>query len=311
MFVHEDSAFEPLMQIVAKKRRLSLAIVEKDYWVTHALWSLAGSGFDVWFKGGTSLSKGFGLIQRFSEDLDLKLEHPEIPQPNWTGKKDAHRDSRANFFREVQARIRASGLTPTLRPSADGKWRGCEIVLEYSRLTNDLPGAMSPSVLLEVGDATVTPFVACDIESFMHAELLAQGQLADFTDNRAKSVRCLHPLVTLLEKIDNLGKGIAGDKDPARFVRHFEDAARIIQQVGSLPPLPDHPDVIALAGALLSAKTIKPHGDALAALEHADEQRWTAIAADFRAIGPMFWGSRMTLDECRTTIRDWLTGTFG
>jgi hypothetical protein len=32
------------------------------------------SGLDVWFKGGTSLSKRFGLIERFSEDLDLKLD---------------------------------------------------------------------------------------------------------------------------------------------------------------------------------------------------------------------------------------------
>ena len=80
MFIHEDPDFLNLIGIVAGKRGLALAIVEKDYWVTHALWSLGNAGFDVWFKGGTSLSKGFDLIQRFSEDLDLKLEHSEIPQ---------------------------------------------------------------------------------------------------------------------------------------------------------------------------------------------------------------------------------------
>lgn len=37
-------------------------------------WAILAQGFEVWFKGGTSLSKGFGLIERFSEDLDLKIE---------------------------------------------------------------------------------------------------------------------------------------------------------------------------------------------------------------------------------------------
>ncbi|WP_255207742.1 MULTISPECIES: nucleotidyl transferase AbiEii/AbiGii toxin family protein [unclassified Myxococcus] len=73
-FIHDDSAFDDLLQIVAAHNKMSLALVEKDYWVTHTLWALHATGFDVWFKGGTSLSKGFSLIHRFSEDLDLKIE---------------------------------------------------------------------------------------------------------------------------------------------------------------------------------------------------------------------------------------------
>src|SRR5258706_845812 len=113
MFIHEDPEFVDLIQIVANKRRLARAIVEKDYWVTHALWALADSGFVVWFKGGTSLSKGFSLIQRFSEDLDLKLEHAEIHQPpNWRSESATHRGHREAFFRPAHARIRAPGLKP-------------------------------------------------------------------------------------------------------------------------------------------------------------------------------------------------------
>jgi predicted nucleotidyltransferase component of viral defense system len=85
MFIHEDPDFLNLIGIVAGKRGLALAIVEKGYWVTHALWSLGNAGFDVWFKGGTSLSKGFDLIQRFSEDLDLKLEHSRSRSPQTGG----------------------------------------------------------------------------------------------------------------------------------------------------------------------------------------------------------------------------------
>ena len=70
-FIHEDRDFDDLLTIVADQRGLTTGLVEKDYWVTHALWALQYQGFDIWFKGGTSLSKGFGLIERFSEDLDL------------------------------------------------------------------------------------------------------------------------------------------------------------------------------------------------------------------------------------------------
>ncbi len=73
-FVHDDADFDALLQIVAEKCGHGVALVEKDYWVTHTLWALHAQGFEVWFKGGTSLSKGFGLIERFSEDIDLKLE---------------------------------------------------------------------------------------------------------------------------------------------------------------------------------------------------------------------------------------------
>jgi len=72
-FVHQDPEFPDLLRIVAGARRIPVALVEKDYWVTHTLWALHDLGIECWFKGGTSLSKGFGLIQRFSEDLDLKL----------------------------------------------------------------------------------------------------------------------------------------------------------------------------------------------------------------------------------------------
>ena len=72
-FVHDDREFGDLLRIVAGERRIAPGLIEKDYWVTHTLWALHDMGFDVWFKGGTSLSKGFGLIERFSEDLDLKV----------------------------------------------------------------------------------------------------------------------------------------------------------------------------------------------------------------------------------------------
>ena len=57
------------------------AIIEKDYYVTEALRIIASAAGDtVIFKGGTSLSKGWNLIQRFSEDIDIFLD-PTAFQP--------------------------------------------------------------------------------------------------------------------------------------------------------------------------------------------------------------------------------------
>lgn len=66
-----------LITNTARKENISEAVVEKDYWVTYFLDYLFNE--NKWkeyftFKGGTSLSKCFGIIQRFSEDIDLILD---------------------------------------------------------------------------------------------------------------------------------------------------------------------------------------------------------------------------------------------
>ncbi len=71
LFEHPD--FEQAVIRAAehfRARGLREAIIEKDYYVTEALRIIAqAAGDKVIFKGGTSLSKGWNLIQRFSEDI--------------------------------------------------------------------------------------------------------------------------------------------------------------------------------------------------------------------------------------------------
>lgn len=74
MRLHENQIlFKQSVQLTAEKMRLPPIYVEKDYWVTFALHLVYNSPLasDVVFKGGTALSKCFGLIDRFSEDIDL------------------------------------------------------------------------------------------------------------------------------------------------------------------------------------------------------------------------------------------------
>src|SRR5690349_16210716 len=62
---------------VMEEKRLQAASVDKDFWVCWMLRELFGLrdiGDHVTFKGGTSLSKAWGLIERFSEDIDLVVD---------------------------------------------------------------------------------------------------------------------------------------------------------------------------------------------------------------------------------------------
>ena len=76
LFEHRD--FEQVVLQAAEHFRgqgLRPALIEKDYCVTEALRIIAATvGDKVIFKGGTSLSKGWNLIQRFSEDIDIFLD---------------------------------------------------------------------------------------------------------------------------------------------------------------------------------------------------------------------------------------------
>jgi predicted nucleotidyltransferase component of viral defense system len=72
-FLHQDSEFRNLIQITADELALNPYMVEKDYWIMHCLWGLQNQSFNFELKGGTSLSKGYKVIHRFSEDIDLRI----------------------------------------------------------------------------------------------------------------------------------------------------------------------------------------------------------------------------------------------
>lgn len=76
-YIENNEDLKTLIINTSRKRHISEAVIEKDYWVTFLLDYLFNE--NVWkeyltFKGGTSLSKCYGLIKRFSEDIDLILD---------------------------------------------------------------------------------------------------------------------------------------------------------------------------------------------------------------------------------------------
>jgi len=71
-----DAERQDILQESANRRDIRAIIIEKDFWVCWALKQLYGIpelADHITFKGGTSLSKAYGLIERFSEDIDLTI----------------------------------------------------------------------------------------------------------------------------------------------------------------------------------------------------------------------------------------------
>ena len=82
----DDRSRKQMIGLVQEHVKLPVQSIEKDLWVTqvlHALFSLPVSDKLI-FKGGTSLSKAWGLIDRFSEDIDLAIDPVFLGKPEGT-----------------------------------------------------------------------------------------------------------------------------------------------------------------------------------------------------------------------------------
>ena len=112
--------------VAAREKGMHPAIVEKDFWVCWTLDYLFGeSAFkdSFAFKGGTSLSKGFDLIERFSEDIDLifdwRLLGYGIDEP-WEKRSNTKQDA---FVRQNQRGCRVvSARRADARDAGISRW---------------------------------------------------------------------------------------------------------------------------------------------------------------------------------------------
>jgi predicted nucleotidyltransferase component of viral defense system len=85
MMLHLDfNLYSTLLRAAAQQLDIKLEFVEKDYWISLVLSRLAKSAYvnACVFKGGTSLSKGYRLLDRFSEDIDLAILSDKVKSGN-------------------------------------------------------------------------------------------------------------------------------------------------------------------------------------------------------------------------------------
>lgn len=227
MLLHERADFRDLVDVVGRKLAIDPALVEKDYWIMHALWGLQQLGLSFELKGGTSLSKGHGLIHRFSEDIDVRI-HPDGPLPTGRNQNKAPQvEARRAFYDALPARLTIPGFDAIERDQAfdDERMRSAGIRLIYREL-NPLPEGVKAGVLLEAGFDQVAPNRPCQISSWAYDRAVASG-LDDLVDNRALHVPCYEPGYTLVEKLQTIStkyrRQQAAGTMPQNFLRHYYD----------------------------------------------------------------------------------------
>lgn len=228
IFIHNDPDFKDLISQIAGEMAIAPFLVEKDYWIMHALYGLQSQGFDFELKGGTSLSKGYKIIHRFSEDIDLKILPPDNMKV-MTGKnhsKDIHIVSRKNFFNWLADEIKIDGLKAVREFEYDDeKFRNAGINLNFNSVTENIPG-VKPAVLLETGFDDTTPNRPITISSWVF-DKANEVAPENYIDNRAKEVKCYIPEFTFVEKLQAVSTKFRKYKESGKieknFMRHYYD----------------------------------------------------------------------------------------
>lgn len=227
-FLHELKDFPDLVRVVAGEKLILPQLIEKDYWIMHSLFGLQQQGISFELKGGTSLSKGFRVIERFSEDIDIRIEPPPELNVKYgrNHTKTAHVESRRLFFDWLANTIRIPGIIAVERDTNfDNKdLTSAGIRLVYSPAFQSIEG-LKQGILLEVGFDDTTPNEALDISSWALDKAAAVG--VSFVNNRALAVKCYDPGYPLVEKLQAVSTKFRRQQElggfPINFLRHYYD----------------------------------------------------------------------------------------
>jgi hypothetical protein len=225
----------------AHKMGISEAIVEKDFWVCFLLDLLFHQSQDAThfcFKGGTSLSKGYGVIRRFSEDIDLVLDWRLLGYSNnepWNERSNTQQEAFNDAMNEHTGEYLATSLKPNLESLAE-KYVGESvrfhieenerqtICFVYPHLFRD--SYVMPEIQLEIGalaawtpctDKTIQPYVA--------------DYYPDVFEQANTVIRTVEAKRTFWEKVTILHREAhrADGNLPDRYARHYYDLYMLSQ----------------------------------------------------------------------------------
>lgn len=224
-FLFERSDFGNLITLASTRLHIANpAIVEKDYYVTEALRQIATSFGDITlFKGGTSLSKGWKLIDRFSEDIDLYVEPL---------------DSEAATLERLQAVADAvrsfPGFTSRTGRTETKGWDSWTEEFNYKSTVN-AGDIIRPCVLLEAGVQSAAQPSECRELTSLIGEALDANNVPAITDDRPPfAMNLLHFRRTFVEKLytvhSRAERAIKQSKPLGRDARHYYDLAMLLRQ---------------------------------------------------------------------------------
>lgn len=232
-FLHDLSDAKTLFELLADEKGLLAVVVEKDYWIMHCLWGLQQTAPPFDMKGGTSLSKGWGAVNRFSEDIDVRFDAP--PALNTKSDKPGPIAARFAFYDDLATRITIPGVAVERnRDYDDAKAQNGGISLKYVSHFAAAQGIRT-DVLLEAGFDTTAPNEPRDFSSW--ALDRARDSKREVIDNRALGVRCFNPEYAFVDKIQTICRRFRQHRDrndpkqdpPRNFLRHYYDLYMLLE----------------------------------------------------------------------------------
>jgi hypothetical protein len=307
-FIHNDPDFKELIVIVAADKGIDSALIEKDYWIMHTLYSLHQQGIEFELKGGTSLSKGFGLIHRFSEDIDLHIRTNFGLNIEGQEDKPKVREARKQFYDVLAASISVNGSTGIIRDHSfddTDKYRSGGIRIFYNSHTPALSG-LKDGILLEAGFDTVTPNIPITISSWIWDYLVSIHLQNNYTDNTAKGVRCYHPGYTLIEKLQTIirkyrTKNLVGASSDLNLMRQYYDVYCLL----------GNPSILEFVGSpeylIHKSKRIKGADNNIPLAEHPallveDEELKKSYERMYLATAKLYYNGQPALEEVLARI---------
>jgi hypothetical protein len=218
----------------AARLGMTPAVVEKDFWVTWVLdrlFAVPELARLLMFKGGTSLSKAYGLIERFSEDIDLILDWRVLSGEDLLAKRSRSQQTKLNdeINRLAQGYI-AGELLERVRTALGGVCQCCIGKDDPHVIEVHYPAAFSddylrPAVRLEIG-----PFAAWLPHEDRAISCYAAQSFPQLFGQREFPVRVIRAERTFWEKATILhAEAHRPDdkKQPTRYSRHYYDLAKM------------------------------------------------------------------------------------
>jgi hypothetical protein len=215
MRLHENKElFQDAVLATSQQKGTREIYIEKDYWLTFALHNIFKNeiGKETVFKGGTALSKCFGLIQRFSEDIDLVVLRKESETGNQLKNKIK---MISKCVSDVLPEVEVDGITNKV-----GMIR--KTAHSYPRLFTGHFGPVRDIIILEsTWLGHFEPYTTAQVSSFVYEMMLQNNQqtLIDEYGMNPFEVLALNPKRTLCEKIMSLIR-FSQTKDPITDLRN-------------------------------------------------------------------------------------------
>lgn len=309
----------------AARKGLPEAVVEKDFWVCWVLkqlFSIDSFSGRLLFKGGTSLSKIFHAINRFSEDIDLAVDYVAL---GFTGKRDP---KQADISKTKRAKILAEMMAACQQYIASDflnafRTRCLEIVgeapawnvavseqdanvvrFQYPAATTKGLPYVTPQVVLELGThAEFVPRAQFTIRPFVAEEFPQLVLDADIAVEAILAKRTFWEKVTILHAEHHR----PADKPfPGRYSRHYYDTAMLAQSPVKAEALAD---MELLAQVVRHKEAFYPSAWARYDLAHPGslqllptEERLAALRQDYRDMAVMIFGQPPSFEHIIATL---------